>query len=262
MRPRRDLLIVFGLAVLGLGAMRADGEPTAAPSRGGNPLDLGEFGKRKEPIIITSNNLEYDYKTNVVVYHGDVHATQGPVKLQSDTLTITFEKSNQDALGQLSKGDPPKSDPPKGDPPKGDAAKSDPSKGDSPTSNPRLHEIVAAGHVRMDDGTRTATSGRAVFEQSARTVVLTENPVLHEGTNEVVGDRVIVYLDENRSVVEGGRKRVKAVLYPSKDGGLAPAGTKKEGDAPGKQGKQEEARVGPEAAAGAPAHAPAGGASP
>jgi len=34
--------------------------------------------------------------------------------------------------------------------------------------------------------------------------------VLHEGSNEVVGDRVVVYLDENRSIVEGGRKRVKA----------------------------------------------------
>ena len=114
----------------------------------------------------------------------------------------------------------------------------------------------------MDDGTRTATGGRAVFEQSERTVVLTENPVLHEGSNEVVGDRVVVYLDENRSIVEGGRKRVKAVLYPSKESGLAPAGTKKEGQAaPGKQ--DEQARVEPEApAAGAAARGPVGGALP
>jgi len=33
----------------------------------------------------------------------------------------------------------------------------------------------------------------------------------------VAGDRVIVYLDEDRSVVEGGRKRVKAVLYPDRE---------------------------------------------
>jgi len=32
---------------------------------------------------------------NVVVYHGDVHATQGPVTLASDTLTITLEKTDQ-----------------------------------------------------------------------------------------------------------------------------------------------------------------------
>jgi lipopolysaccharide export system protein LptA len=43
--------------------------------------------------------------------------------------------------------------------------------------------------------------------------------VLHDGPNEVVGDRVVVYLDEDRSVVEGGRKRVKAVLFPGKQPG-------------------------------------------
>src|SRR5205807_176813 len=64
---------------------------------------------------------------------------------------------------------------------------------------------------------------KAVFDQTQRTLVLTENPLLHEGPNEVAGDRVIVFLDENRSVVEGGRKRVKAVLYPTKDGTLATA---------------------------------------
>src|SRR5207244_639030 len=164
MQRRRELLIAVGVAALG--SMRADGEPAADGSRAGNPLDLGEFGKRKEPIFITSDNLEYDYKTNVVVYHGDVHAIQGPVTLRSDTLTITLEKTDQDGSS--------------------DAPKSDPPRGDSPKSNPRLRQIVAAGRVHMDDGTRSATGGRAVFEQSERTVVLTENPVLHEGSNEVV----------------------------------------------------------------------------
>ncbi len=235
MQLRRELLIAFGLAALG--SMRAGGEPAGDGSRASNPLDLGEFGKRKEPIFITSDNLEYDYKMNVVVYHGDVHATQGPVTLRSDTLTITLEKTDQEGPSDAPKGDPPK-------------------------SNPRLRQIIAAGHVRMDDGTRTATGGRAVFEQSERTVVLTENPVLHEGSNEVVGDRVVVYLDENRSIVEGGRKRVKAVLYPSKDSGPAPAGTNKEGEhAPGKQ--DEQARVEPGApAAGPPASGAVGGAPP
>ncbi len=235
MQLRRELLIAFGLAALG--SMRAGGEPAGDGSRASNPLDLGEFGKRKEPIFITSDNLEYDYKMNVVVYHGDVHATQGPVTLRSDTLTITLEKTDQEGPSDAPKGDPPK-------------------------SNPRLRQIIAAGHVRMDDGTRTATGGRAVFEQSERTVVLTENPVLHEGSNEVVGDRVVVYLDENRSIVEGGRKRVKAVLYPSKDSGLTPAGTNKEGEhAPGKQ--DEQARVEPGApAAGPPASGAVGGAPP
>jgi lipopolysaccharide export system protein LptA len=94
---------------------------------------------------------------------------------------------------------------------------------DPNASRQRLQEVIAVGNVRIDNGTRWATGGRAVFEQGTRTVVLTETPVLHDGANEVAGDRVIVYLDENRSVVEGGRKRVKAVLHPAKDEGIAPA---------------------------------------
>ena len=70
--------------------------------------------------------------------------------------------------------------------------------------------------MRIDQGTRWAVGGRAVFDQTQRTLVLTENPVLHDGPNEVAGDRVVVFLDEDRSVVEGGRKRVKAVLYPER----------------------------------------------
>ena len=54
-----------------------------------------------------------------------------------------------------------------------------------------------------------ALGGRAAARSSTRTqrtLVLTENPVLHDGPNEVAGERVIVYLDEDRSVVEGGQQ--------------------------------------------------------
>jgi lipopolysaccharide export system protein LptA len=57
--------------------------------------------------------------------------------------------------------------------------------------------------------------------------VLTENPVVHDGPNEILGDRIVVYIDENRSVVEGGPKRVKATLIPDKkDGGAGPKAAK------------------------------------
>jgi lipopolysaccharide export system protein LptA len=196
MRSRRDLIPALALVGVALGT--AGAEPANQPSTSAPPLfDAGSFGNRKEPVTVTADKLEYDYKANVIVYRGDVVATQGETKLRSDTLTVT--------LAAADKSDAP------------DA----PGKGGQ-----RLQEIVAVGNVRIDNGTRWATGGRAVFEQGNRTFVLTETPVLHDGSNEVVGDRVVVYLDENRSVVEGGRKRVKAVLYPSNDGGLAGPGPK------------------------------------
>ena len=172
--------------------MAADA-PSTTPSTG--PFDAFSLGKRKEPITVSANTLEYDYKKNVVVYRGAVDAAQGPVRLRGDTLTITLEAVSNDS------------------PPSDDNTPSD--------GGQRVRQIVAEGNVRIDDGTRWATGGRAVFNQTERIVVLSESPVMHDGPNEVAGDKVTVFLDEDRSVVEGGRRRVKAVLHPSKDGNLA-----------------------------------------
>lgn len=192
MRTGRELLT--GALCVALAA-HAGAEP--APVGGERGLfDAFELGSRKDPITVTADSLEYDYRRNVVVYHGQVQAAQGPVTLRSDTLTVTF-KASGNGTGPANPGS-------------------------REAQAQRVEQIVAAGNVRIEQGSRWATGGHAVFDQAARTLVLSESPVLHEGSNEVAGDRVVVYLDEDRSVVEGGRKRVKAVLYPGKEGGLAP----------------------------------------
>jgi lipopolysaccharide export system protein LptA len=157
---------------------------------------FGNGTKSKEPITITSDTLEYEYKDGIIVYRGDVLAVQGETKIKSNELRIILaktddgkKKNGNDAVGALD-----------------DASAS------------KLQSVVATGSVRIDQGARWAVGGKATFDQSNRTLVLTENPVMHDGPNEVAGDRVVVFLDENRSVVEGGRKRVKAVLFPGKDG--------------------------------------------
>ena len=70
--------------------------------------------------------------------------------------------------------------------------------------------------------------------------MLTENPVLHDGQNEVAGDRVVVFLDEDRSVVEGGQQRVKAVLYPDSSSRRGPGSR-----APAKPGAPASPRPAP-----------------
>jgi len=189
-------------------AVALAGVAAADPPKGGGLFDAGSFGNKKEPITITADTLEYDYKANVVVYRGEVVAIQGDTKVRSDTLTVTLasQKDSKDPKDSKESKDSKDS--------------KDAGARDAADQNQRLQEVVAVGKVRIDNGTRWATGGRAVFEQGARTLVLTENPVLHDGANEVSGDRVTVFLDENRSVVEGGRKRVKAMVFPDKDGGL------------------------------------------
>lgn len=137
-------------------------------------------GARKdEPIHIDAAILEYDSRENVAVFRGDVVTTQGDVVVHSALLRVIMTDSGAD----------------------------DGSPG-------RAESVVAEGNVRILQGARVATGQRAEFSDADRTVVLSGDAVLHEGSNEVRGERVIVYLDEERSVVEGTHTRVKAILVP------------------------------------------------
>ena len=206
--------------VLSVALARAESKHDGESS-GGGLFDAGQLGSRKEPITVTSDTLDYDYKNNIVVYRGDVLAIQGDVKVKSDKLTVTLETTPKDKDGKDGKQTKEAGATTTTAPPAPNAKNPIPDPGDK--GSQKVKEVVAEGHVRIDSGARWATGGRAVFDQAHRTLVLTEQPKLHDGSNEVNGDRVIVYLDEDRSVVEGGRQRVKAVLYPGSDGGLAPA---------------------------------------
>jgi lipopolysaccharide export system protein LptA len=73
-----------------------------------------------------------------------------------------------------------------------------------------VKQMFADGDVRMSQGTRSATGDHAVLDQAAHTVVLTGNPVVHDGEDQVTGNRIIVHLDTGKSEVEGAR----AVFFP------------------------------------------------
>lgn len=162
----------------------------------GSPLGQLSFNTSKEPIHVKSDELEFDYQANKVVYRGTVNVVQGDVAIDCKELVVNLARAEgKDDL--------------------------------------QLQEVVAIGDVVITQGGRKATGGRAVFDQVKRQVTLLENPVLRDGQNEVAGERIIVFLDENRSVVESSpKKRVSAILYP---------GSGKNGEA-GKGGDKTGAR--------------------
>lgn len=147
-----------------------------------------DFGSSREPIAITADQLDFDYQKNRVTYRGTVHATQGELQIDCDTLIVNFDPADDQKQAQL-------------------------------------REVIAQGNVVIVQGTRRATGATAVFSQTQRQIVLIGDPVLHDGPNEVSGDRIIVYVDEGRSIVESSaKKRVSAVLYPgSTSGGVGAA---------------------------------------
>lgn len=182
----------FGMAATGAVAQGAtrpaapakgSGDGKEAASRGdGNPLGQLSLNSSNEPIHVKSDELEFDYQANKVVYRGTVNVVQGDVTIDCKELVVNLARGQgKDDL--------------------------------------QLQEVVAIGDVVITQGQRKATGGRAVFDQVKRQVTLLENPMLRDGPNEVAGERIIVFLDENRSVVESSpKKRVSAILYPGKNG--------------------------------------------
>lgn len=180
-------VIVFGAVLFaflpppGVGAQSAEAA-TAVPRAASDSEPrsdglLGNFSLTSDrgPVHISADKLEFDYRTSVLTYRGSVTVKQADLTLNSNVLRVTLD----------------------------------------PKATDQLREVVAEGEVRIAKGGRRASGGRAVFDQVKRTIVLSDRATLRDGPNEVAGDRVVVYLDEERSVIEGGTDRVRAVLFPS-----------------------------------------------
>lgn len=190
------MLLVASVALVG--AEEAKPTPGANPANG--LFQSLSLGSGKGPVHIDSDSLELDYKGSLVTYRGHVQVTQGDVTLTSDTLSISYDPR------AVKRTPDPAATPAKA------------AAGPAGPDADRIKEIVAEGNVRIRQGTRLAEGRRAVFDQAKQTFTLSDGAVLHDGPNQVAGERVIVYLKEERSVVESGSNtRVKAVLYPGKD---------------------------------------------
>ena len=79
----------------------------------------------------------------------------------------------------------------------------------------QMKQIVLDGKVNATQGTRVATGDRAVFDDKAKTVTLTGNPVMRQGNNQVSGAKVVYFIEQDRAMVESdGKTRVSATIFP------------------------------------------------
>jgi lipopolysaccharide export system protein LptA len=166
--PSRMLVLLLALSVL----------PAAAESPPSDLFGGFSFTSRKEPIEVTSQRLDFDYKNRRTLFHGEVEVTQGDIVLRSDRLKVEYEE----------RGD-----------------------------QQQLREVLAEGNVTITQGSRRATGDRAVFDETNRTLVLTGRAMLEEGSNQLNGETIIVYPDESRMEVKGEHSRVKLVIFPREE---------------------------------------------
>jgi lipopolysaccharide export system protein LptA len=80
----------------------------------------------------------------------------------------------------------------------------------------KIIRSVSTGNVRiMTKDCRMGTARRAEYDDAEQRVVLIDNARVWQEDTVVTGERITMYLAEDRSVVQGGsQSRVKAVFYP------------------------------------------------
>lgn len=144
---------------------------------GGGVFDGLEFAQEGGPVSIKADSLEVDYASDRLTYRGNVVVRQNDVILKSDRLDLVYKVDDRDPIVKAE----------------------------------------ASGRVSIQKGESKAVGGRAVYDRQTKTIVLSEDPMLLQGPNRIGGEKIKVYLAEGRSVVEGGRGRVRAVLYPGSE---------------------------------------------
>ena len=132
-------------------------------------------GNRNAPVTVDADQLENRQKEGLIVFTGNVVASQDGSTQYADRMEVYLD-----------------------------------AKGES------IVRTVSTGNVRIiTKDCRTGTAQRAEYYDAEQRVLLMGNARVWREDNVVTGDRITMYLAEDRSVVEGGKQeRVKAVFYP------------------------------------------------
>ena len=130
---------------------------------------------RNSPVTIDADQLENLQKEGLVVFTGNVVAAQNNSTHYSDRMEVYLD-----------------------------------AKGDG------IVRTVSSGNVKIiTRDCKIGTARRAEYYDAEQRVVLIGNARVWQEDNVVTGERITIFLAEDRSLVEGGKQeRVKAVFYP------------------------------------------------
>jgi lipopolysaccharide export system protein LptA len=132
-----------------------------------------------QPVNVDADKLESDQKQGLVIFTGNVIAQQNGSTQYADRMEVYLDSASN-----------------------------------------RVLRTVSTGSVKIiTRDCRTGTAQRAEYYDAEQRVVLIGDARVWQDENVVTGDRITIYLAEDRSVVEGGPQgRVKGVFYPKREG--------------------------------------------
>lgn len=135
------------------------------------------FGQEKEETHIESNTMTAQSKERRAIFKGSVVLTQGDLTVHSDVMIVWWkpkpEPSTQSGSSQEGQG------------------------------GNKIEKMVAKGKVVITKPSGKATSRQAVYYKDREKIVLTGSPVAWQDGTRVSGDKMTMYLKEDRTEVEG-----------------------------------------------------------
>ncbi len=182
----------LGCAV-GLLLATAHAADPALPSAGG-PAANGRTD-------ITASKITMRNQENKAIFEGNVVLKKGVLVVHSDVMVVFLRPPDSKSA---------------------ETAPKLPRKGSEelPTiSNRTVSIIEATGQVRIEKADGRATSRKAVYNEDERKITLTGNPVAWQHGTCVSGKKIVMFLDDDRTIVEGGSR----VMIEPETGGHAPA---------------------------------------
>ncbi len=150
------------------------------------------------PTTITSRTMTVSNQENTAIFDGAVVLTQGLLVVHSDHMVVSFHPNRNGAESKNSVGAT------KSKSQTGAAIADSKERDTAPAVSERsIRMVEATGRVNIKKEDGHATCQKAVYYEDQRKIVLTGDPVAWQKGTRVSGKRIIMFLDEDRSVVEG-----------------------------------------------------------
>jgi lipopolysaccharide export system protein LptA len=165
----------------------------AAPPRSGS--STGEGGATK----ITAKTMTVRNQESKAIFQGSVILTRGSLTVHSDEMVVFFKSTQPggppEGAGERSDGKAPERIPSE-KPKRG---------GETPAMQSRsISMIEATGSVVIEKDEGRATCRKAIYYEAEEKIVLLGDPVAWQKGTRVSGEKMTMYLADDRSVVEGG----------------------------------------------------------
>ncbi len=149
---------------------------------------------------ITAEKMTVKNQENKAIFEGAVVLTKGSLIVHSDVMIVLFRPSDQTSPGASGAGHDNGST---GSAEQTNKAARSGTDALPTTGNRSVSIIEATGRVTIEKDEGRATSQKAVYFADEEKIVLTGEPIAWQKGTRVTGQKITMYLAEDRSVVEG-----------------------------------------------------------